>query len=642
MPLRLLVLGCTGFLGCGLAATLDNASLSGQFFFVHLLVTSANGQAANAQNVAGAMTFDGKGRYTYSGQTASGPASPADSSGSGAYTVNAAGTVTLTNPIQGALQISARLGGDRNVLVGATTESTTNINDVFIAIRAPSTAVTNAVLSGVYTGASLQFPNGQSAAVKSAVVSLTAAGNGQFSNVTAVGHSADQSGTTSSQQAAGSTYAINSDGTGTANFGSGASLFTGTRAIFVSPDGAYILGYSISGGIRDIFAATKNFGPSASAAAFNGRYWIAELLLDPGRSTFCEDSSQPASYSFQAASGVLQALGDGRALYSERLHLDASAWDYSFLNYYSVNSDGTGSLTPLGNTLNNMALGPAVNVGGTQRPNTVVGAEIGVVNQKSCEYGFFFGVRAPDTSAGTGVYIDPAGVVNGASFAPYPSPLSPGAITSVFGSGLFSGPKPLQASVLPLPTILGGVQVLVNGTAAPLFYVSSNQINFQTPFGLSGSSATIQISNNGALSNQVTVPLASTNPGIFQYADSASLNRGIVLHADFSFVTASSPARPGETVILYLTGLGALNPAVPTGAANPTSPLSNAADPGIFVLFGGEASTNIAFAGGAPTYAGLNQINVTIPLTVISGPNVPVAIVTSNAVTDIVDIPISF
>ena len=633
MRLRLLVLGYFGLLGSGFAATLNNSSLNGKFFFVQLLVTSANGQATNAQNASGAITFDGKGGYTFSGNTASGSGSPAAATSTGTYAVASAGSVSLTNPIQKTVNINTQMSGDANVLVGATTEASTATNDVFVAIRAPSSNVANTVLNGTYKGSSLQLPNGQSTAVKSSVISMTTSGNGQFSNATIVGHSADQSsGLNVSQQATGATYNLNSDGTGSANFGSAASLFSGTRELFVSQDGNYILGDSTAGGIREIFVAIKGFGSGATAATFGGRYWVAELDLDPGRSASC------SSFSFEGASGAMQALGDGRVLFAERLHIDASSWDYSFINYYSVNSDGTGSLTPLAAVVNNMALGVPVTVSGKQVPNTVVGSQIGVVNQASCLYGFVFGVLAPDTSAGTGVYINPAGVVNNASFAPYPSPVSPGTITALFGSGLAS--SAVSASTLPLPTNLGNVSVLVNGTAAPLFFVSSGQINFQMPFGVTGSTVTIQVTNNGAQSNQVTIPLSATSPGIFQFSDADSKNHGVVLHANFKLVTSASPASPGETVIIYLSGLGALSPAVPSGAANPTTPLSSAADPNIFIAFGGEVATAVPFIGGAPTYAGLNQINVTIPTTTVSGSNVPVAIITSNGVTDIVDIPI--
>ncbi len=608
------------------AQTLSNASLNGKYYFVYLQVTASGGNASDARNLSGSMTFDGRGGFTYAGRLGAGAGAPGASSGSGTYAVSSAGDVTLTNALRTTLQIIARLSADSSVVLGATTEAADNTNDLFVAIKAPTANVTNAVLNGAYTGASLQFPNGTSAAMKSAVLSLTAGGNGQFSRASMVGHAADQgSGRNVSQEAAASTYNVSGDGTGTANFGSAASLFGGTRDIFVSQDGNYILGTSTATGGRDIFVATKNFSSAATAAALDGRYWIAELTVDGS--------------SFSAASGAARAIGaSSRLILSQRLHLDTTPVDFTAVNSFSVNSDSTGSLSPLPvQGVNNMALGVSVSVGGTPRPNTVVGAQIGALNASSSQYGIFLAVRS-STFSGSGVFVDPTGVVNGASFAPTPNPVCPGAIVSLFGAGL--APRQGQPSALPLPTTLEGVSVTVNGAPAAFFFASAGQLNIQTPFGLTGNTATVVVTNGGARSNEVVVPLARTCPGIFSFSDATTPNRGIVLHADFTLVTPQNPARIGETVIIYLTGLGALNPAVPTGAANPGSPLSVAADRQVQILVGGVVATNVPFIGGAPFFAGLNQINLVIPSGVVIGPNVPLAISTGNAFTDLVDIAI--
>jgi uncharacterized protein (TIGR03437 family) len=616
------------FAGAASAQVLNNASLNGKYYVVQLLVTAAQGSATDAQNFGGSITFNGAGAFTFTGRLGRGSGAPAASSGNGTYTVAANGTVTLTNPIRNTLQVLGRLSGDGNVLIGASTEASDNTNDLFIAIKAPTGNVTNSALNGTYTGASLQFPNGTSAAMKSAVLMLVAGGNGQFSRATVVGHAADQAGRNVSQEAAGSTYNLTADGSGTASFGTGASLFSGARDVFVSQDGNYLLGTSSAAGGRDIFVAAKNFSTAANNAAFDGRYWIAEITVD----------GQPGSASFSAASGALRALGNGRLVISQRLHQDTSILDFTAINSYSVNADSTGNLAPLlTQGVNNMGLGVSVSVGGTARPTTVVGAQIGAVNATSSMYGLFIAVRA-QSFTGSGVFLSPDGVVHGASFAPTPNPLCPGQIASLFGSGL--APREGRPSALPLPTTLEGVSVTVNGTPAPLFFVSAGQVNIQVPYGLTGNSAAVVVTNAGQRSNEVTVPLARTCPGIFSYSDQQSPNRAIILHADFTLVTPTSPARPGETVIIYLTGLGDLNPVVPTGAGNPASPLSTAVDRQVQILFGGEVATNVAFIGGAPFFAGLNQINAVIPQNVVGGTNVPVAISTGNAFTDLVDISI--
>jgi uncharacterized protein (TIGR03437 family) len=487
-------------------------------------------------------------------------------------------------------------------------------------------------LNGAYTGATVQFPGGSSAAMKSAVMSLAANGGGQFTRVGVVGHSNDDGGRNISQEITNATYNIASDGTGTASFGSAAALFSGARDLFVSQDGSFVLGVSAASGGRDIFIATKNFSATASASSFNGRYWIAELT-----------ATQPAwlspQFSFSCASGALNAFGNGRITLSERLLLDTRPLDFTAVNSYSVSANSTGVLAPqVTPGVSNMALGVATTVGGISRPGTLLGAQVGAVGATTGEYGIFFAVQAP-TFSSSGVFLDPNGIVNGASFAPTPNPVAPGMMASLFGSNL--APREGRATSLPLPATLEGVSVTVNDVPAPLLYVSPGQVNIQVPFGLTGNTARVVLANSAARTGGVTVLLASTSPGIISYADAVSPNRGIIVHGDYSLVTPQNPARPGETVVIYLTGLGELRPAVATGAANPVSPLATAVDGRIQVLFGGEAATSAPFIGGAPLFAGLNQINVVIPSAVSSG-DIPVAIATRNAFADLVDIAIRF
>jgi len=338
---------------------------------------------------------------------------------------------------------------------------------------------------------------------------------------------------------------------------------------------------------------------------------------------------------WSAASGSLRTLGAGRALVTERLRLDERALDHVAFRSYVVNPDGTGALAPsLPKGLANLRLVAPVGAVEAPRAGAFVGALIGPLNESTAQYGIFFGVRAPAFYP-AGVFLDPAGVVNGASFAGLPYPLAPGTIASLFGSNLAA--RDAGATGFPLPTKLDDVTVTVNGTPAPLYFVSPTQASVQLPYGLAGSWVTLRLSNSRGVSNEVVVPLAATSPGVFSRAD----GRPVVLHPDYSMVSSENPARLGETVIVWLTGLGELSPAVATGQANPTEPLARAVDAPIKVLFGGVPAATLGYAGGAPGFAGLCQINATIPANSPVGPNVPVAISTSNAYAQLVEIPIS-
>jgi uncharacterized protein (TIGR03437 family) len=620
--MRLLRLFLLLALASGLSAQqLDNSSLSGPYYFVQLLVTvSPAGEAAGGRNLGGTITFDGNGGFSFAGRLGVDSGAPTASAGNGMYAVSAAGFVELTNPISQQWQINARLGVGSEILLGSSTEATDGSYDLFVALKAPAEGVTNGLLNGTYFGGSLWFPNGRDTALKTAFLRLTPNGGGVFPGSQVTGHAADAGETTAEQALTNATYALNGDGSGTASFGSSASLFSGNHDVFVSANGNYFIGYSTDPGGREIFLAVKSFSNSASDANWNGSYWIAEMFVD----------LQENSYSM--ASGAIRGNGSGQAPLSERVRIEQSAIDFSGVNSYLIRSDSTGALAGfLVEDVTNFAIGAP----NGDHPDAFVQAQIDALDASSQDHGLAFGVRLPDLS-GNGVFLSPLGVLNGASFAPPTFPISGGTILSLFGSGLAAAQQ--SAQTVPLPTNLAGVMVTINGVPAPLFFVSPGQINLQTPFSISGDTARIVVNNNNVLSNEVDVPVASTSPAVFS-RNQNGIGPAIITHADFSLVTPEDPALPGETVIVFLTGLGEVDPPFADGAPGPSGPLSVVTDPDLQVEFGREAGT-VLFAGAAPGFVGLYQINVTIPDTVVVGAAVPVAIQTSNSFSDLVDIAI--
>ena len=137
----------------------------------------------------------------------------------------------------------------------------------------------------------------------------------------------------------------------------------------------------------------------------------------------------------------------------------------------------------------------------------------------------------------------------------------------------------------------------INGVAAPLLFVSGGQVNLQVPFATSGTLATIALNNNGTTSNEVVVPVAQTSPAIFS-VEGTGFGPGTVVHSDdFKLVSEARPAAAGETVVIFLTGLGPLDPPIADGAPGPEAePFSRTTDSSIQVLFGGEAGT-LLFSG---------------------------------------------
>lgn len=195
------------------------------------------------------------------------------------------------------------------------------------------------------------------------------------------------------------------------------------------------------------------------------------------------------------------------------------------------------------------------------------------------------------------------GVVNAASFA---SEISPGSLATVFGSGFAAFSKGASP---PLPTNLGGVSVNVNNQAAPVLYVTPNQVNFQVPSGTPVGTASITVSGNNLTSNAVNVPVLTAAPGLFFQ----SSGHAIVQNQDFSLNSPANPARVGSTVIAYGTGSGPLDHAVTDGAAAPVSPLSTATSSWGATF--GTVTAKVDFAGLSPGFIGLLQMNVEVPST---------------------------
>ncbi len=250
---------------------------------------------------------------------------------------------------------------------------------------------------------------------------------------------------------------------------------------------------------------------------------------------------------------------------------------------------------------------------------------------------------APSFEPTPTLWINPLGIVNAANYTPITNAYAPGELVNIYGT--FDGVSAQSNKVLPIPTTLGGVQVFVNGLAAPVQLVSETQISAVIPFEISGQYfATFQVEVNGSKSNQVTVYADATAPGIYTLSENG-IGEGAILHGDYTAVTDSHPAQPGESVFGYMVGLGAVTPQVKDGAPGPSSPLSNSvetADIGVFLLDGEDvAEANVSFAGLAPGFAGLYQVNFTLPTDGLENGEVVVAFVTTEALNEMATINVS-
>ena len=237
------------------------------------------------------------------------------------------------------------------------------------------------------------------------------------------------------------------------------------------------------------------------------------------------------------------------------------------------------------------------------------------------------------------------GVVNNGTFA-NGEPVAQGDIAAVFGDQ-FTYDAPQGASGLPLLNKLDNIQVMVNGVAAPIFFTSSGQVNFEVPIDAStanGGAGTVQVVRNGQAGNTIYVDI---NPRVPRFILFGGGPYAVITEIDGTLTgIPSHPAKVGDTLVIYAVGLGPTSPSVPSGTASPGG--SNLANvPGTTqVCFGVETPFEQApcgtpgFTGLTPGFVGLYQINVNIPSGVKSGNQQMSLLLVDNTESDVVQIAI--
>jgi uncharacterized protein (TIGR03437 family) len=361
-------------------------------------------------------------------------------------------------------------------------------------------------------------------------------------------------------------------------------LVTGQKFLYISPDGNFVFGGAPEG--FDMFVGVR----TGSGASLSGLYYQAGI--DQDESTLASEgyANLDTYYGSFSASG-------GNIVQHQRLlsPFDGAAFDYTFSDAYSTPSSSGTYTTP--------AMNYVVGAGGV-RIGSGIGPYLGI------------NVALPESAfSGSGVYLNPTGVVNAASSAPFTAGIAPGELLTLYGANLAD--SLVIAPGIPFPATLGNVQVTINGTSAPIYYVAPTQISVIVPYEVNTAIAQVQVITDGNPSNTVTMFTNETSAGVFSVPP-GGLGYGAVLHQNGQLVTTANPAQIGETVSVYLTGLGAVSPAIADGAAGPVTTLSLAT--GITADISGTTAT-VTYAGLAPQLAGLYQMNITIPSGLTNGDN---------------------
>jgi uncharacterized protein (TIGR03437 family) len=212
-------------------------------------------------------------------------------------------------------------------------------------------------------------------------------------------------------------------------------------------------------------------------------------------------------------------------------------------------------------------------------------------------------------------------ITNGASFAT--GNIAPGEVITLFGTDLGPGtPATLTVDAGKVTTTLGGVQVLINGIAAPLLFVSNLQVSAVVPYEIAQfANANVQVKFVGQSSVGTAVGVTTTAPGVFTQ-NSRGDGPGAILNQNLSVNAPNNAATRGDTIVIYATGEGQTAPLGVTGkvtTVNATPPLTPAPLLPVSVLIDGKPAA-ISFVGQAPgLVSGVLQLNVVVPTTAATG-----------------------
>ena len=574
-------------------AALSNASLQGNYFFVQEEIdTSVLGFSFTT--VQGNLSFDQSGKIAVLGAI-NHDGSVQNISLSGTYSLQSSGVVQVSLPDL-SFSVTGNVSFDLNSIVATNVASRSSlVHQIFLATKQSASPLFPGILNGKYFLAERTITaSGSTHSLENSSGTITF--DGQRNATIQLSSHQNNAVTSVNGQA---TYQILNDGTVSLTLpGKNAPLKFG-----FSPDGYMGVGATVqlqSSGTHDLYTITKAANEGLGNAGLNGSYAIIADTYN--NNAGLGNAAATADYLGNGTVSYQSTLNPGSASTSGTVSVDADA-NLQFSGFPGLAGSFRGWLGISGNTFTAASL------------------------DDLASYNFLVAVRTPS---------QPAAVLNAASFLA--GTLSPGALISIFGRNL--GRQVVQASSLPLPTTLGGVSVRIGGVAAPLLFVSPFQVNVQMPFEVPPSQVPLSVVLDGVESGPLTITVNNAGPGIFTVSSDGN-GTGIFLHgSDFSLVTRSNPAHPGEVVLIYGTSLGAVLPAVVSGNAAPSDTLATATGSVSVQINGIDAGTPL-FASLAPGFVGLYQLNVQIPGAIQTAGDLSVVVTASGVQSKTVTIPVA-
>ncbi len=227
--------------------------------------------------------------------------------------------------------------------------------------------------------------------------------------------------------------------------------------------------------------------------------------------------------------------------------------------------------------------------------------------------------RLPGPSLTLGGFKNAAGLAPG---------ISPGTIVSIQGPGIAPTVQGVVTSGIlgQLPLSLGDVDVTFNGIQAPIYSVSKvnglEQVNVQVPFELAPGLASVKVTVSGGSSTIDNVPVLAVSPGIFETADTSGRKYAVATKdVDGSYVSTSNPARRGDVIRVYLTGLGQVTPSTATNRAGIAGQMVLAP----IIVGVNNAGIPLGTAEYMPGVVGIYMVTFTVPVDAPSGSSIPLS-----------------
>ena len=229
-------------------------------------------------------------------------------------------------------------------------------------------------------------------------------------------------------------------------------------------------------------------------------------------------------------------------------------------------------------------------------------------------------------------------ISNSATYLPPGLPnsgLAEGSIITIFGTNI--GPATAaSATSFPLGTSLGGSSVTftVGGTSTQglMLFTSAGQLSAVLPSSTPTETGTVTVTYNNQMSNTLPITVVASNFGMYTLPQNGS-GPAVITTPAYQVVTLTSPAKPGDTLVLWGTGLG---PYSGDETMPPLTPNGLNVTANVYV---GDKPAMILYKGRT-AYAGLDQINFQVPAEV-SGCYVPVAVVVNGVVSNFGSVSIS-